>query len=57
MKEREKLEKVDSPMPEEEGHAGLDQCTYLLGYAHMLPKEIKIFCTKFIIDIISDSKI
>ena len=50
MKERENLEKKDSPMPEEEGHAGTDQSTHLRGYVHLLPEEIKIsFCTEFII--------
>ena len=58
MKERENLEKKDSPIPEEEGHAGSDQSTYLRGYVHLLPEEIKIsFCIKFIIVIFSDPKI
>ena len=58
MKERESSEKEDSPMPEEEGHAGTDQSTHLRGYVHLLPEEIKIsFCTKFIIVIFSDPKI
>ena len=39
-------------------YAGLDQSTYLRGYVHLLPEEIKIsFCTKFIIVIFSDPKI
>ena len=42
MKERENLEKKDDPIPEEEGHAGIDLFTNLCSFANILPKEIKI---------------
>ena len=42
MKERENLEKKDDPIPEEEGHAGIDLFTNLRGFANILSKEIEI---------------
>ena len=40
MRERESVEKGDSPTHEEEGHAGLDKSTNLRGFEHLLPEKI-----------------